>query len=114
VECVPLSTCRPRRAGSCLKSSVLAVRPRPPHIAEEMWQVLGHHKTLAYEPWPTYDPALTKEETVDIIVQLNGKTRSRITLPVDAERSAIETPALDDARVQQLLAGRAPRRINPT
>src|SRR5262249_60931076 len=93
VECVPLSTCRPRRAGSCLKSFVLLLAPLAPHIAEEMWQVLGHRKTLAYEPWPTYDPALTKEETVDIIVQLHGKTRGRLTLPVDAERSGVETAA---------------------
>jgi len=111
MEFVNFFTGQSRRPRSCLKPFVLLLAPLAPHIAEEMWQVLGHRKTLAYEPWPTYDPALTKEETVDIIVQLNGKTRSRITVPADAEVSAIESAALDDARVQQLLAGRAPRRI---
>jgi leucyl-tRNA synthetase len=111
MEFVNFFTGQSRRPRSCMESFVLLLAPLAPHIAEEMWQALGHGKTLAYEPWPTYDPALTKEETVDIIVQLNGKTRSRITVPADAELSAIETAALGDARIQQLLAGRAPRRI---
>jgi len=58
--------------------------PLAPHIAGEMWEALGHARTLAYEPWPTHDPALTREDTVEIVVQLDGKMRSQITLPADS------------------------------
>ena len=63
--------------------------PLAPHIAEEMWEALGHARTLAYEPWPTHDPALTREDTVEIVVQLDGKMRSRITLPADSQAQTI-------------------------
>ena len=85
--------------------------PLAPHIAEEMWEALGHARTLADEPWPTHDPALTREDTFEIVVQLDGKIRSRITLPADAQALAIEAAALADARVQQFLAGRTPRKV---
>jgi len=94
-----------------MESFVLMLAPLAPHIAEEMWQALGHATTLAYEPWPAYVLALTKEETVDVIVQLNGKMRSRITLPADAQAAAIEAAALAEPRVRQLLAGRSPRKV---
>src|SRR5436309_14008334 len=62
--------------------------PLAPHIAE-MWEALGHARTLAYEPWPTHDPALTREDTVEIVVQLDGKMRSQITLPADSQAQTI-------------------------
>jgi leucyl-tRNA synthetase len=111
MEFVNFFTAQSRRPRSCMEAFVLTLAPLAPHIAEEMWQALGHATTLAYEPWPTYVVALTKEDTVDVIVQLDGKIRSRITLPADAEASAIEAAALADHRVQQLLGGRTPRKI---
>jgi leucyl-tRNA synthetase len=111
MEFVNFFTGQSRRPRSCMEAFVLMLAPLAPHIAEEMWQALGHVMTLAYEPWPTYVAALTKEDTVDVIVQLNGKMRSRITLPADAEPPAIEAAALADRRVQQLLSGRRPRKI---
>jgi len=111
MEFVNFFTGQSRRPRSCMEAFVLMLAPLAPHIAEEMWQALGHVTTLAYEPWPTYVAALTKEDTVDVIVQVNGKMRSRITLPADAEPPAIEAAALADRRVQQLLSGRSPRKI---
>jgi len=111
MEFVNFFTGQSRRPRSCMEALVLMLAPLAPHIAEEMWQALGHVSTLAYEPWPSYLAALTKEDTVDVIVQLNGKMRSRITLPADAAPSAIEAAALADHRVQQLLTGRSPRKI---
>jgi leucyl-tRNA synthetase len=111
MEFVNFFTGQSRRPRSCMEAFVLMLAPLAPHIAEEMWQALGHVTTLAYEPWPTYVAALTKEDTVDVIVQVNGKMRSRITLPADAEPPAIEAAALADRRVQQLLSGRRPRKI---
>ena len=51
-----------------------------PHVGEEIWQILGHDDTIAYEPWPTYDEAKTVEDTVEIAVQINGKTKGTIAI----------------------------------
>ena len=69
---------RPRAA---MEKLVLLLSPFAPHLAEELWQLLGHTKTLAYEPWPQFDPAWTKDDTIEVPVQINGKLRSRITVP---------------------------------
>jgi leucyl-tRNA synthetase len=111
MEFVNFFTGQSRRPRSSMEAFTLMLAPLAPHIAEEMWQALGHATTLAYEQWPTHDPAFTKGETVDVVVQLNGKTRSRLTLSADAEPPALETAALADARIQRLLAGRTPRKV---
>jgi leucyl-tRNA synthetase len=111
MEFVNFFTGQSRRPRSSMEAFTLMLAPLVPHIAEEMWQALGHATTLAYEQWPTHDPAFTKGETVDVVVQLNGKTRSRLTLSADAEPPALETAALADARIQRLLAGRTPRKV---
>jgi len=80
-------------------------------MAEELWEALGHAGTLAYEPWPGYDEALTRDATIEVPVPIDGKVRSRITLPADADRAAIESAALADTRVRELLAGRAPKKV---
>ena len=53
-----------------------------PHIGEEMWQILGHNETIAYEPWPTYDEAKTADDTVEIVVQINGKVRAKLNIAI--------------------------------
>ena len=63
-----------RRSSSCS-------RPFAPHLAEELWQILGPRQTLAYEPWPTYDPALLKDDEIEIPVQVNGKLRGKVRRP---------------------------------
>src|SRR5262249_54198455 len=68
MEFVNFFTGQSRRPRSCMEALVLMLAPLAPHIAEEMWQALGHVSTLAYEPWPSYLAALTKEDTVDVIV----------------------------------------------
>ena len=55
-----------------------------PHVGEELWQILGHDQTLAYEPWPVYDEAKTVEDTIEIGVQILGKTKGTITIPKTA------------------------------
>jgi leucyl-tRNA synthetase len=85
--------------------------PMAPHMAEELWQALGHGETLAYEPWPSYDPALLRDDTIEIPVQLNGKLRGRITVPADADREAIEAAARADQRIAPVLEGKAVRKV---
>ena len=94
---------RPRAA---MEKLVLLLAPFAPHIAEELWQALGHQTTLAYEPWPTYDEAAIREDTVEIPVQINGKLRGRIQVPADTDKAALESAARSDAKIAELLAGK--------
>ena len=88
---------------------MLLLSPFAPHMAEELWQLLGHAKSLAYEPWPAFDPAAVHEDTVEVPVQINGKLRGRITVPAGASTAAIEAAARSDARIAELLAGQDDR-----
>ena len=90
---------------------VLLLSPFAPHLAEELWQALGHSKTLAYEPWPTYDPALTKADEIEVPVQINGKLRSKLTVPVNIDKEALEKAALADERIRELIAGKQVRKV---
>jgi leucyl-tRNA synthetase len=96
-------TVRPRQA---METFVLLLSPFAPHMAEELWQALGHTHTLAYEPWPTYDERLIQEETVEIPIQISGKVRSRVCVPAGAGNDEIEALARQDARTAELLAGK--------
>jgi len=94
---------RPRVA---MEQFVLLLAPFAPHIAEELWQVLGHTESLAHEPWPEFNPAFAKEDTIELPVQINGKVRSKITVAADADAATIEAAARADARITELLAGK--------
>lgn len=94
---------RPREA---LEKFVLLLSPFAPHIAEELWQALGHQKSLAHEPWPQFDPALAKQDTVEVPVQINGKLRSKIIIATGADKAALEAAARSDEKIRDLLAGK--------
>jgi leucyl-tRNA synthetase len=87
------------------------VGPMMPHLAEEIWQTLGHDTLLANAPWPEAEPALTVEASVTIAVQVNGKLRSTIKLPRDSAAEAAEAAALADPAVQRALDGKRPRKV---
>ena len=79
---------------------VLMVSPFAPHLGEELWRRLGHDETVAYVPFPVADPALLVDDTVEYPVQVNGKVRSHITVPADADAATpSEAAALADTRV---------------
>jgi leucyl-tRNA synthetase len=99
------------RPKSAMETFALLLSPMAPHVAEELWQVLGHDRTLAYEPWPTYDPALLKDETVEIPVQVDGKLRGRVVVPAGADRAAIESAARADERIAALLEGKTVAKV---
>ncbi len=94
------------RPQTAMEQAVLLLSPLAPHMAEELWQILGHEKTLAYEPWPTYDPERIREETMEIPVQINGKLRGRVVVDVEASREQLETAAKQDSRIEELLSGK--------
>jgi leucyl-tRNA synthetase len=94
---------RPRAA---MEKLVLLLSPFAPHAAEELWQLLAHEKSLAYEPWPTFDPQAVREDTLEVPVQIGGKLRARITVPAGASQADLEQAARTDARIAELLAGK--------
>lgn len=96
-------TIRPREA---MEKFILQLSPFAPHVAEELWQLLGHSKSLAYEPWPSVDEKWLKEDTVEIPVQINGKLRGKIMVPVGSDQAALEAAARADAKIAELLAGK--------
>lgn len=95
--------CRPRAA---MERLVLLLAPFAPHVAEELWQLLGHAKSLAYEPWPQFQEEYLKEDTVEVPVQISGKLRGRIVAPAGASAADLEAAAKADERIAALLAGK--------
>jgi leucyl-tRNA synthetase len=89
----------------------LLLGPLAPHVAEELWSRLGHEGSLTYERFPTADPAWLVDDTVEVPVQVNGKVRSRVTVPADADREALEAAARADDKVAALLEGATVRKV---
>ena len=71
-----------------------------PHVCEEMWQLLGHDTTIAYETWPTYDEAMLEQATVEMAVQVNGKVRAKITVNKDEDDEVVKQTALSQDNVK--------------
>ena len=82
-----------------------------PHLAEELWQRLGHERLLAETAWPVADPAWLAAEEVTVAVQVNGKRRAEIRLVPGAARAAAREAALADEAVQRAMGGKPPRRV---
>jgi leucyl-tRNA synthetase len=101
-------TVRPK---SVIEKFVLILSPFAPHIAEELWEKLGHAETLAYEPWPQYDKELIKEKEIELAVQVNGKIKDRIIVSAEADEDAIKQQALASQKVTAALAGKEPKKI---
>jgi len=99
---------RPR---AVVEPFVLLLAPFAPHIAEELWQRLGHTESLAYEPWPQYDDAVAREKEVELAVQVNGRIKDRIVVGADADEEQIKARALASEKVVAALAGNTPRKV---
>ncbi len=85
---------------------VKMLAPMVPHVAEELWQILGHDETLSYKEWPTYDESKLVDDEVEIAVQVLGKVRAKIVVAKDASKEEIEKVALADDKVQEYMAGK--------
>jgi len=99
---------RPR---SCVETFVLLLSPLAPHIAEELWRGLGHSESLAYAPWPDYDEMFTREDTIEMPIQINGRIRGRIIASVSAGKEDLENAALSDPKVRKYLEGSSVRKV---
>jgi len=88
------------------RNLVLLLAPFAPYLAHELWEMLGEKENLLKARWPKYDAALAKEEELEIPVQINGKLRSRITVPAEAPESLVLERALGDEKVRAAIAGK--------
>ena len=90
---------------------VIMLSPFTPHMAEELWHMLGHPDGLSAARWPTFDPEVAKADEVVVPVQINGKVRARVTVRADASEDEMRDRALADAAVKGHTAGKTIRKV---
>jgi len=98
----------PRKAA---EAYVLLLAPFAPHLCEELWESLGHAKTLAYEPWPVYCEEYLKVSEVEVLVQILGKPKARVMMPAGADEETMKRLALEQASVSEALTGKNVRKV---
>jgi leucyl-tRNA synthetase len=96
----------PALVSELLRNLVLILAPFAPYLSHELWEKCGDGTALLRHPWPKFDPALAKEEEIEIAVQVNGKVRSRIVVPVDASEEQVRSAALSDPKVIAAMEGK--------
>jgi leucyl-tRNA synthetase len=106
MELVNALTPLEQRPRSVVQSLVLLLAPFAPHLCEELWRVLGHGESLAYAPWPNFDPDLASDDQREYVVQLNGRTRHKIVADADMAADTLLALTKADRRVKELLAGK--------
>jgi leucyl-tRNA synthetase len=106
-ELTPLET-RPRRV---VETLVLLLAPFAPHMAEELWSVLGHGTSLSHQPWPVHDPSALIEDELEIIIQFNGKLRGRMRVAATLPQSAYEAQVRSQSDFPAWLDGKIVRKV---
>ncbi len=101
----------PVRPKAVLETFVLLLSPLAPHVAEELWQMLGHKDTLAYEPWPPFDPELVKADAIEVPVQVNGKLKARLNVAAEISEEALRSTALEDERIKEQIKGKQVKKV---
>jgi leucyl-tRNA synthetase len=94
-----------------LETVVRLLNPFVPHISEELWQALGHQQSVEAAGWPVWNEAALASETLELVVQVNGKVRGKIAVAVTAEREELEQTALQEQNVQRFIADKQVRKI---
>jgi leucyl-tRNA synthetase len=94
-----------------LEIAVLSLSPIIPHVCHALWMELGHRTAVVNERWPKVDESALVQDTVEIVVQVNGKLRSRIAVPVGADEAAVREAAVADEQVQKFIAGKPVKKV---
>lgn len=102
------STVLPKRY---MEGFVKLLSPICPHLAEELWEKLGNTETISYEAWPAFDESKLIDNEVEIVIQVNGKVRHKLTVPTDASKEVLEQLAMDDEKVKELIEGKTIRKV---
>jgi len=100
--CTPLE----RRPRAILEPFITILAPFAPHLAEELWEVLGRRPPVSLAAWPTVEDRWLRDDTVEIPVQIQGKLRGRVVVPADADADAMKAAAASDPKIAEQLAGR--------
>jgi leucyl-tRNA synthetase len=98
-----------QRPQTLLEPFVLLLAPFAPHLAEELWTILGHKPSVSQQPWPRFDPALTVSDRLTVPIQINGKLRGKIEVGADATREQVEALAREEAA--EWLQGKEPKKV---
>ncbi|VAW03147.1 Leucyl-tRNA synthetase, partial [hydrothermal vent metagenome] len=93
------------------KTLAQLMSPMTPHLAEELWQMLGHAGLITTAPWPKADEAMLVDETITLPIQINGKRRAEISVPADMDKSEVEKTALAVDAVIKALDGAQPKKV---
>ena len=94
-----------------LETLVLLMAPSTPHVAEELWERLGMPYSVHHQSWPNYDPALTRADEIEVVVQVNGKVRDRLLLPVDLGEDEARALVMALPKIVEALNGREPKKV---
>ncbi|MBP2241481.1 leucyl-tRNA synthetase [Cytobacillus eiseniae] len=94
-----------------IEGFVKLISPIAPHVAEELWEKLGHTNTIAYEAWPAFDEAKLVDDEVEIVIQINGKVKAKLRVPANAQKDALEKIAMDDESVKEQIDGKTIRKV---
>ncbi len=111
MEFVNFFTKQPQRPATMMKPFVLLLSPFAPHLCEELWKLLGGETTLAYEPWPEYDEALTVDAANEVPIQIKGKTKAKIMVPSGTPKDELEKMALAEPKIVAALEGMTVRKV---
>ncbi|WP_018921791.1 leucine--tRNA ligase [Salsuginibacillus kocurii] len=94
-----------------IEGFVKMLAPVAPHLTEELWSVLGHNETIGYEAWPTYDEAYLVTDEVEVVVQINGKVRSKLVVSAEASKEELEEAAFEDEKIKEQIEGKTIRKV---
>lgn len=94
-----------------IEGFVKLLSPVAPHIAEELWEQLGHTDTITYETWPAYDEAKLVDDEVEIVIQINGKMKVKLMVPTDTPKEKLEEIAMDDHIIKEQIDGKTIRKV---
>ncbi len=94
-----------------IETVVLLLSPFAPHICEELWEILGNKPSIGQKDWPTYNPKAIIEKEILIVIQVDGKLRSRIKVPIDSSGEEIKEKALSDEKVRKFISGKGIKRV---
>ena len=94
-----------------LQTVLLLLFPMVPHFCEELWQITGHDQTMDLQRWPAFDPAAAQEDELTIVVQVNGKVRSRLQVSTETSDEELKEMALADVRVIKFMGGKESKKI---
>ncbi|MFC2947114.1 leucine--tRNA ligase [Virgibacillus sediminis] len=94
-----------------IEGFVKLLSPVAPHLAEELWERLGHSDTISYEPWPEYDESKLVEDEIEIVIQIMGKVKAKMNVAKDISKDELQEKALNNERIKELIEGKTIRKV---